>query len=134
VHSSLSSWTWGLSSVQGGDFGAGRTVIQKDVGAFGTIEQKDVVAAGTIQKCWFCQGKGSTTAVNPQSSVISPGVKVIDPRFGVGDDRSAGDIPSSPGCAASRTHEHTPDGAVPSGMVSEPEVKKIPPGYMIYVW
>jgi len=83
------------------------------------------------KKCWFCPGKGSTAAVNPQSSVISPGLKVIDPRFGVGDDRSAGDIPSSPGCAPSRTHEHTPDGAVPSGMVSEPEVKKIPPGYMV---
>jgi len=50
--------------------------------------------------------------------------------LGVGDGRCAGDVPS-PGCAALLPHDHTPGGAVPSGMVSDPEVKKIRPQYMV---
>jgi len=104
------------------------TVVQKDVGAFGTVDQKDVLAAGTVRKCWFCPGKESVSAVSQQSSVISPGPKVSDAVLEVGDGRCAGDIPT-PGCAASRLHEHTPGGAVPSGTLSVPEVQKIPPRY-----
>jgi len=89
--------------------------------AFGTVDQKDVVAAGTVRK--------SVSAVSHQSSVISPGLKVSDPMSEVGDGRCAGDIPPSPRCAASRPHEHTPGGAVPSGTVSSPEVTKRPPRY-----
>jgi len=103
--------------------GAFGTVVPKDVGAFGSVEQKDVVAAGTVQK--------SVSAVSHQSSVISPGLKVSDPMLEVGDGRCAGDIPPSPGCAASRPHEHTPGGAVPPGTVSLPEVTNRPPRYTI---
>jgi len=85
-------------TVQGGDVGAVGTVVQRDVGAFGTVDQKnvgafgtvdqkDVVAAGTVCKCWFCPGKGSISAVSHQSSVISPGLKVSDPVWEVGDGR-----------------------------------------------
>jgi len=108
-------------TVQGGDVGAFGTVVQKDVRAFGTVDQKDVVAAGTARK--------SVSAVSYQSSVFRPGLKVIDPMLEVGDGRCAGDILPSPGCAASRPHEHTPGGAVPSGTVSFPEVTKRPPRY-----
>jgi len=40
---------------------------------------------------------------------------------------------SPPGCAASRPHEHTPGGAVPSGTVSDLEVTNRPPPYMVAV-
>jgi len=76
-------------TVQGGDVGAFGTVVQNDVGAFGTVDHKDVVAAGTVRK--------SVSAVSHQSSVISPGLKVSDPMFEVGDGRCAGDILPSPG-------------------------------------
>jgi len=92
-------------TVQGFDVGAAGTVVQKDVGAFGTVVQKDVVAAGTVRK--------SVSAVSHQASVISPGLKVSDPVLGAGDGRCAGDISPSPGCVASRPHEHSPGGAVP---------------------
>jgi len=88
-------------NVKVGDVGAVGTVVQKDVGAYGTVNQKDVVAAGTVR--------------NSVSGELA-------------DGRCAGDIPSSPGCAASRPHEHTHGGAVPSGTVSPPEVTKRPPG------
>jgi len=77
--------TLGLLSVLAispGSFLRVATVVQKDVGAFGTVEQKDVVAAGTVRKSWFCPGKESTSAVSHQSSVISPGLNVIDPMLG----------------------------------------------------
>jgi len=120
-------------TVQGGDVGAVGTVFQKDVRAFGTVvqkdsgtfgavNQKDVVAAGTVRK--------SVSAVSHQSSVISPGPRVSDPMLGVGDGRCTGDIPPSPGCAASRPHEHTTGGAVSPGTVSLPEVSKRPPRYI----
>jgi len=105
------------------DVGAEGTVQGGDVGAFCTVDQKDVVPAGTVQK--------SVPAVIHHSSVINPGRKVSDPMLEVGDDRCAGDDPPSPGCAASRPHEHTPGGAVPSGTVSFPEVTKRPPRYMV---
>jgi len=108
-------------TVQGGDVGAFGTVVQKDVGAFATVDQKDVVAEGTVRK--------SVSAVSYQSSVFSPGLKVSDPMLEVGDGRCAGDIPPSPGCAASRPHEHTRGSTVPPGTVSDPEVKKRPPRY-----
>jgi len=78
---------------------------------------------------FFCPGKESVSTVRHQSSVISPGPKVSDPVLGVGGGRCAGDIPPSPGCAASRPHEHTPGGAVPSGTESDPEVTNRLPGY-----
>jgi len=112
------------ADVQGGDLGAVGNVVQKDMGGFGTVEQKDVVAAGTVRKWWFFPGKESTSAVSHQSLVISPGLKLIDPMLGVGDDRCAWDIPPSPWCAASRPHEHTPGAAVPSGTVFEPGTTK----------
>jgi len=92
--------------------------------AFGTVDQKDVVAAGTVRKCWFCRGEESVSAVSQQSSVISPELKVSDPMLEVGDGRCAGEIPQSHGCVASRPHEHTPGGAVPTGTVSVSEVTK----------
>jgi len=49
----------------------------------------------------------------------------------VGDGRCAGDIPPSPGCAASRPHEHVSPGAVPSGTVSDPEVTKRAPLHVV---
>jgi len=104
-------------NVQDGDVGAVGTVVQKDVGAFGTVDQKEVVAAGTVQKCGFFPGKGSISAVRHQCLVPSPGLKFSDPVLKVGDERCAGDIPPSPGCAASHPHEHTPGGAVPSGTI-----------------
>jgi len=128
--------------VQGGDVGAVGTVVQKevgdvctvdqkDVGPLGTVDQKDVVAAGSVWKSWHCPGKGSISDGSNHSAVNSPGLKVSDPVLGVGDSRCAGDIPSSPWCATSRPHEHTPGGAVPSGTVSDPEVKTRPPWYMV---
>jgi len=105
--------------------------LPKDVGAFGTAEQKDVVATDTFRKCWFCPGKESISAASHQSSVISPGLKVSDPVLEVGDGRCAGDIPSFPGRAEPRPHEHTPADAVPSGTVSGHEVKTRPPRYKI---
>jgi len=111
------------------DVGAEGTVQGGDVRAAGTVEHKDVVAAGTVRKCWFCPEKGSISAVSHHSSVISPDLKVSDPMLEVGDGRFAGGIPPSPGCAAPRSHEHTPGGAVPSGTVSDPEVKTRPPRY-----
>jgi len=63
-----------------------------------------------------------------QSSVISPGPKVGDPVREVGDGRRAGDNPPSPGCVAPHPHEHTTGGAVPSGTLSDPEVKRKLPG------
>jgi len=100
-------------------------------GAFGTVEQKDVVAAGTVRKSWFCTGKYSISAFSHQSSVISPVLKGSDPVLEFGDGRCAGDMPRSTGCAASRPRDHTPGGAVPSGTVSDPEVKTRPPRYMV---
>jgi len=85
-------------TVHDGDVRAVGTIVQKDVGAFCTVEQKEVVAAGTDRKCWFFPGNESTSAVSRQSSVISPGLKVIDPMLWVGDGRCAGDIPSSLVC------------------------------------
>jgi len=111
-------------TVPGGDVGAVGIVEQKDVGAFDTVEQKDVVAAGTVWNSWFCPNKFSFSAVSHQSSDIIPGLEVIDPMLEVGDDRCSGDINSSPGCAASHPHEYTTVGAVPSGTVSDPDVKK----------
>jgi len=49
----------------------------------------------------------------------------------VGDGRCAGDIAPSPGCAASRPHEHTPGDAVLSNTVSSPEVTNRHPRYMV---
>jgi len=85
--------------------GAFVPVVQRDVMAFGTVNQKDVVAAGTVRK--------SVSGVSHQSSVISPGPKVSDPTLEFGDGRCAGEISPSPGCVASRPHEHSPGGAVP---------------------
>jgi len=113
------------------DVGFVGTVVQKDMGAFGTVEQKDVLAAGTVRKCWFCPRKESISVASHQSSVIIPGLKGSDPVLGAGDGRFAGDIPPSPWCAASRPPEHTPDRAVPSGTVSDPELKQRPPRYML---
>jgi len=121
-------------TVQGGDVGAFGTVVQEDVRAVGTVVQKDVVAFGTVDKKDVVAAgtvRKSVSAVSHQSSFISPGLKVSDPMLGVGDGRCAGDIPPSPGCAASRPHEHTPGGAVLSNTVSSPEVKNRAPRYNI---
>jgi len=116
-------------TVQGGDVGAVGTVVQKRRGGLWHQDQNDVVAAGTVRKIWVWPTEGVCSCC--QSSVISPGLKVNDPMLEVWDGRCAGDIPPSPGCAASRPHEHTSGSAVPSGTVSDPEVKKRPPRHMV---
>jgi len=88
-----------------------------------------VVAVGTVWNCWFCPRKDSISAVSHQSSVINPGLEVSDPVLEVGNGRCFGDIAPCPGCAASRPHEHTTSGAVPSDTASDPEVKKRSPQY-----
>jgi len=100
--------------IQGGNVGDVGTFDQKYVGPLLTVEKKEVMAAGTVRNFWFWPRIDSISAVSHHSSVISICIEVSDPVLEVVDRSCCRGHPSSPGCAASRPHEHTQGGAVPN--------------------